>query len=98
VQGRPTECTFVAGPLQLNAKQAEGLDVNVYAPQDASKNAGDFANAVARSVTAFSDLFGPLPDPYFTVVQMPDGGLREFSGPGCWCCRSALGIRKSMIE
>ena len=74
--------TFVAGPLQLNAKQAEGLDVNVYAPQDASKNAGDFANAVARSVTAFSDLFGPLPDPNFTVVQMPDGGLREFSGPG----------------
>jgi aminopeptidase N len=74
--------TFVAGPLQLNAKQAEGLDVNVYAPQDASKNAGDFANAVARSVTAFSDLFGPLTDPYFTVVQMPDGGLREFSGPG----------------
>jgi Aminopeptidase N len=74
--------TFVAGPLQLNAKQAEGLEVNVYAPQDASKNAGDFANAVARSVTAFSDLFGQLPDPAFTVVQMPDGGLREFSGPG----------------
>ncbi|HEU0369445.1 MAG TPA: M1 family aminopeptidase, partial [Candidatus Acidoferrum sp.] len=74
--------TFVAGPLQFNAKQAEGLDVNVYAPQDASKNAGDFANAVARSVTAFSDLFGPLPDPNFTVAQMPDGGLREFSGPG----------------
>jgi aminopeptidase N len=74
--------TFVAGPLQLNAKQAEGLDVNVYAPQDASKGAGDFANAVARSVTAFSDLFGPLPDPNFTVVQLPDGGLREFSGPG----------------
>lgn len=74
--------TFVAGPLQLNAKQAEGIDVNVYAPQDASKNAGDFANAVARSVTAFSDLFGQLPDPSFTVVQTPDGGLREFSGPG----------------
>jgi aminopeptidase N len=74
--------TFVAGPLQFNAKQAEGLDVNVYAPQEASKSAGDFANAVARSVTAFSDLFGPLPDPNFTVVQMPDGGLREFSGPG----------------
>jgi len=73
--------TFVAGPLQMNAKQAEGLDVNVYAPPDASKSAGDFANAVARSVDAFSDLFGQLPDPTFTVVQMPDGGLREFSGP-----------------
>lgn len=74
--------SFVAGPLQANPKQAEGLDVNVYAPPADSKNAQDFANAIARSVTAFSDLFGALPDPNFTVVQMPDGGLREFSGPG----------------
>ena len=74
--------SFVAGSLQLNAKQAEGLEVNVFAPPADSKNAQEFANAVARSVTAFSDLFGPLPDPAFTVVQIPDGGLREFSGPG----------------
>lgn len=74
--------SFVAGPLQANPKQAEGLDVNIYAPPADSKNAQDFANAVARSVSAFSDLFGPLPDPSFTVAQMPDGGLREFSGPG----------------
>jgi len=75
--------SFVAGPLQLNAKQAEGVNVNVYAPRPASANAGDFASAVARSVNAFSDLFGPLPaEPEITVAQMPDGGLREFSGPG----------------
>jgi len=74
--------SFVAGSLQLNAKQAEGLEVKVFAPPADSKNAQDFANSVARSVTAFSDLFGPLPDPAFTVVQIPDGGLREFSGPG----------------
>jgi len=74
--------SFVAGPLQLNAKQSEGLSVNVYAPRSASGNAGDFANSVARSVNAFSDLFGALPDPQFTVAQIPDGGLREFSGPG----------------
>jgi aminopeptidase N len=75
--------TFVAGPLQLNPKQAEGVNVSVYAPRDASGNAGDFANAVARSANAFSDLFGPLPaEPEITVAQIPDGGLREFSGPG----------------
>jgi len=74
--------SFVAGPLQANPKQAEGLEVSVYATPADSKNAQDFANAVARSVIAFSDLFGPLPDPSFTVVEMPDGGLREFSGPG----------------
>jgi aminopeptidase N len=75
--------SFVAGPLQLNAKQAEGVSVNVYAPHSASANAGAFANSIARSVNAFSDLFGPLPaEPEFTVAQIPDGGLREFSGPG----------------
>jgi tetratricopeptide (TPR) repeat protein len=75
--------SFVAGPLQLTAKQSEGLSVSVYAPQAASSSAGDFANSVARSVNVFSDLFGPLPaDPEFTIVQIPDGSLREFSGPG----------------
>src|SRR6516225_9030895 len=74
--------SFVAGPLQLNAKDSEGISVNVYSPPAASKTVGDFANAVSRSVTVFSDMFGSLPDPSFTVIQIPDGGLREFSGPG----------------
>jgi aminopeptidase N len=75
--------TFVAGPLQLTPKQSEGISVLVYAPPAASAGASDFANAIARSVNVFSDLFGPLADePEFTVVQIPDGGLREFAGPG----------------
>jgi aminopeptidase N len=74
--------SFVAGPLKLTPKQSEGLSVSVFAPPSAPTNAGDFANSVARSVNAFSDLFGPLPDPSFTVIQIPDGGLREFAGPG----------------
>src|SRR6266404_5359470 len=55
--------TFVAGNLQLNPKQAEGINVAVYAPRSASGNAQDFASDVARSTTIFSDMFGPLPDP-----------------------------------
>ena len=74
--------SFVAGPLQLNAKESEGISVSVFSPPAASKTAGDFANAVSRSVAVFTDLFGPLPDASFTVIQIPDGGLREFSGPG----------------
>src|SRR5260221_2926385 len=75
--------TFVAGPLQLTPKQAEGVSVSVYAPPAASASAGDFANSIARSVNVFSELFGQLGDePQFTVAQIPDGGLREFSGPG----------------
>ncbi len=74
--------TFVAGDLQLTPKEAEGINVAVYAPKSASANAGDFAAAVARSVTVFSDMFGPLPRPEFSVIQLPDGTLRDFAGPG----------------
>ena len=74
--------TFVAGNLQLNPKQAEGINVAVYAPRAASGNAGDFAESVARATTIFSDMFGPIPRPDFTVIQIPDGTLREFAAPG----------------
>ena len=74
--------TFVAGNLQLNPKQAEGISVNVYAPRAMSENAQDFASSVARAVVVFSDLFGPMPDPTFTVIQLPEGTLRDFAAPG----------------
>lgn len=74
--------TFVAGNLQLNPKQAEGVSVAVYAPRALSANAQDFANSVGRAVVTFSDLFGPLPDPAMSVIEIPDGTLREFSAPG----------------
>src|SRR5882724_13229725 len=46
--------TFVAGNLQLNPKQAEGVNVSVYAPRAASANAQNFAEDVARSAIIFS--------------------------------------------
>jgi tetratricopeptide (TPR) repeat protein len=75
--------TFVAGSnLQLNPSQAEGVHVSVYAPRAVSSNAADFAASVARSVIIFSDLFGPIPDPTLTLIQIPDGTLRDFAAPG----------------
>jgi aminopeptidase N len=74
--------TFVAGNLELTSKQAEGINVGIYAPKAASAKAGDFAADVARAVIAFSDLFGPIPDPNMTLVQIPDNSLREYAAPG----------------
>src|SRR5882757_1238346 len=74
--------TFVAGNLQLNPKQAEGINVAVYAPRAASANAQKFADDVARSAIIFSDMFGPIPDPTFTLIQLPDGTLRDYAAPG----------------
>jgi len=74
--------TFVAGELQLSPEQAEGVNVSVYAPRSAPGKPSDFAASVARSYTMFSDMFGPLHDADVTVAQLPDGTLRDFSGPG----------------
>src|SRR5690242_5667489 len=74
--------TFVAGNLQLNPKQAEGISVAVYAPRNQSANAQEFAADVARAAVAFSDMFGPIPDPTFTLIQLPEGTLREYAAPG----------------
>ena len=74
--------SFVIGPLQLNPKQAEGIDVAVYAPAGQSGKAQEFATTVAHQEIIFSDLFGELPDTDITVVQLPDGTLRDFAGPG----------------
>ncbi len=74
--------SFVAGPLQLNPKQAEGIDVAVYAPREYSARAQEFANVVAHQEIVFSDLFGSLPDVNMTVIQLPNGTLRDFAAPG----------------
>ncbi|MGC0773741.1 MAG: M1 family aminopeptidase [Candidatus Acidiferrum sp.] len=74
--------TFVAGNLQLNPKQSEGIEVAVYAPRSDSANAQAFADDVARAVTVFSDMFGGLQDPNMTIIQLPDGTLRGFAAPG----------------
>jgi hypothetical protein len=74
--------TFVAGNLQLNPKQSEGIDVAVYAPRSDSANAQGFADDVARAVTVFSDIFGGLQETEFTVIQLPDGTVRDFAAPG----------------
>jgi tetratricopeptide (TPR) repeat protein len=74
--------TFVAGNLQLNPKQSEGIDVAVYAPRTDSANAQGFADDVARAVTVFSDIFGGLQETEFTVIQLPDGTVRDFAAPG----------------
>src|SRR5437879_2102208 len=74
--------TFVVGKLQLNPKQAEGINVAVYASRASSANAAEFAASVAHSAIIFSDMFGPIPDPTLTIIQLPDGILRDFAAPG----------------
>jgi len=74
--------SFVAGPLQLSPKQAEGISVAVFAPKADSGKMQEFANIVAHQEIIFSDLFGQLSDPDLTVVELPDGTLRDFAAPG----------------
>ncbi|MGH9776230.1 MAG: M1 family aminopeptidase [Candidatus Acidiferrales bacterium] len=72
--------TFVAGQLQLNPVQTEGLQIAVYTSPQAPST--EYANALAPIINFFSNEFGPLPDPNVTIAQMPDGSLQSFSAPG----------------
>jgi len=36
----------------------------------------------ARSAIIISDLFGPIRNPTFTVIQIPDGTFRDYAAPG----------------
>ena len=74
--------TFVAGNLQIVPSPAEGVSVSVYAPPAFASTAKPYGAHVARAVTAFSDLFGPLPDPDMVLAQLPDGTVRDFAAPG----------------
>ncbi len=74
--------TFVAGNLQIHPEQVEGVSIPVYVPPSAAGTAAGYAADVARAVTTFSDLFGPLPDPGLTLAQMPNGSVRDFAAPG----------------
>jgi len=74
--------TFVAGPLQLTPMQGEGISIAMYAPRASSANAKDFGEDAVRALNTFSAIFGPLPDPNLTLIQLPDGSVRTYAAPG----------------
>jgi aminopeptidase N len=75
--------SFVAGSLQLSPIQAEGYKISVYTPPAQASTAAAYGNSLARMISYFSDVFGPLDAaPEWTIVQMPEGSLRGYAGPG----------------
>jgi len=77
--------TFVAGALQLNPVQVEGLTVSVFTPPVQASTASAYANSLAHIALYFTDAFGPLQEnapPPLTIAQMPDGSLPGYAAPG----------------
>jgi hypothetical protein len=77
--------TFVAGALQLNPVQTEGITVSVFTPPVQASTANAYGNSLAHIILYYTDAFGPLQEnapPPFTIAQMPDGSLPGYSAPG----------------
>ena len=74
--------TFVAGSLQLNPTQVEGLRIPVYTAPASAATAQDYAQTVSHIEDFFNDQWGPLPQPSLTVAQLMDGSLPSFAAPG----------------
>jgi hypothetical protein len=77
--------TFVAGALQLNPVQTEGITVSVFTPPVQASTANAYGNSLAHIILYYTDAFGPLQEnapPPFTIAEMPDGSLAGYSAPG----------------
>ncbi len=77
--------TFVAGALQLNPIQTEGITISVFTPPYQASTATAYGNSLAHIILYFTDAFGPLQErepPPLTIAQMPDGSLAAYSAPG----------------
>ncbi len=74
--------SFVAGDLRVVPVNAQGLSIPVYVPAGSTESATEYGQSLANILLAFSDLFGPLPQPEMAVAQLPDGTLQYYSAPG----------------
>ncbi len=77
-----TPGTFVAGNLRVVPVNAQGMSIPVYVPAAAVESATGYGESLANILPAFSDLFGPLPQPEMAIAQLPDGTLPYYSAPG----------------
>jgi Tfp pilus assembly protein PilF len=77
--------TFVAGALQLNPVQTEGITISVFTPPYQASTATAYGNSLAHIILYFTDAFGMLQEkepPPLTIAQMPDGTLAGYAAPG----------------
>jgi len=77
-----TPGTFVAGSLRVVPVNAQGLRIPVYVPAEAVESASGYGESLALVLTAFSDMFGAMPQPDMAIAQLPDGTLSSYSAPG----------------
>jgi hypothetical protein len=77
--------TFVAGALQLNPVQTEGITISVFTPPYQASTGTAYGNSLAHIILYFTDAFGTLQEkepPPLTIAQMPDGTLAGYAAPG----------------
>ena len=74
--------TFVMSPLQLSPENAEGMKFSVYTPPSAASTARSYGDAVGHILDFYNGEFGALPEPGFTIAEIPDGTVDGFAAPG----------------
>jgi aminopeptidase N len=82
VEQPETAGTFVAGDLRVVPVSEGGFSIPVYVPPDAAESAALYGQAAGNAVIFFSEQFGALPRRTVGIVQIPDGGVQNFSAPG----------------
>jgi aminopeptidase N len=74
--------TVIAGKYIVQPATAVGANVTLYVKPGHENLAQDYGEATGRIVTFFSDKFGPLPNSHINLVEIDDGTVGGYTGPG----------------
>ena len=74
--------TVVAGRYVVQPATAAGADITLYMKPGHENFSASYGDMTARILAFFSDKFGPLPSAHLSIVEIEDGTVGGYTGPG----------------
>jgi aminopeptidase N len=74
--------TVLVGPYVAIASNTPGVNLNAYMYKGDANYASSYNDATDKILAYYAEKFGTLPSKRMALVEMPDGTLGGYSGPG----------------
>lgn len=74
--------TVLAGDYVVQPVAETGADLTVYLMKGHEKFAASYGETAAEILAFYTEKFGPLPVAHLSLVEIPDGSVGGYSGPG----------------
>ncbi|MGE5327211.1 MAG: M1 family metallopeptidase, partial [Deltaproteobacteria bacterium] len=74
--------TVIAGEYAVQAVAESGADLTIYMMKGQEHFASSYGETAGKILNFFTEKFGALPDAHIALVEIPDGSVASYSGPG----------------